>query len=191
MTTLGYFITKILIGLFVFAAVRGIVLAFDLEGRIKRAYGLTISHRKIRGVALIVAAITGVLIIIGWEVFHIDDRLRLMTASPSEFSKSAYAVELRKFYAQGGELLRKRLPPGASNEVVLQYGRDVQAWSDQTTDWIKKHMGEPAAERFNETGTVPNMGYDSAISDVHNNIIRAAVVRRANLRAMIETNAWD
>ncbi len=191
MATLGYFIAKILIGLFTFAGVRGIVLAFDLESRIKRAYGLTISHRKLRGIALLVAAVAGSLMVVGWEVFHIDDRLRLLTTPPSEFSKSAYAADLRRFYAQGGALLRKPIPPGSSDSVVNEYASEVQQWVTTTTDWISSHMGAPAADRFNETGTVPNIGYDRAINEAHNNLIRALVVRRANLRAMIETNAWD
>ena len=72
-----------------------------------------------------------------------------------------------------------------------EYSAEVEKWVDATTDWISKHMGSPAADRFNETGTVPNMGYDRAVNQQHNNLLRAIVVRRANLRAMIETNAWD
>ena len=111
MTAAGYLLAKILFGLFTFAGVRGIVLAFDIEARIKRVYGLTISHRKIRGIALITAAIAGASMIVGWEVFHLDERLQAPeTTPPSEFSRSAYAADLRKFMPRGANFYASRFP---------------------------------------------------------------------------------
>ncbi|WP_316174700.1 MULTISPECIES: hypothetical protein [unclassified Bradyrhizobium] len=97
---------------------------------------------------------------------------------------------LQSFYIEGGSLLEKPVPQGASAEVIAQYTEEAGAWATKANTWIGTELGMAASARFVDRTAYPSRlmtGVDPAVSNAKMFIADL----RQNLAKMIETNAWD
>lgn len=64
-------------------------------------------------------------------------------------------------------------------------------WATRTGGWIDRNMGPAASARFDDMSGQTKMIWPKALNEEHNDFITAAMRRKENLRALLETSAYD
>jgi hypothetical protein len=105
--------------------------------------------------------------------------------------RTAIKDRLQQFYVDVGPLIERPLPKDISEEDFNKYVDETTSWMNKTAHWIETHMGVPARERFLDLTGMQFGRYLSAINDRHNSILANLTRLRVNLRALIESSAWD
>ena len=134
--------------------------------------------------ALIVSTTT-----LGWAWYNAA--LTEQKAARSNARLNEVREHLQGFYVRGVELRDRPLTKGISQAEFDAYVREVQAWLDETNNWIKANMGLGASAKFMDTGAGFSFAWNRAVNPQHNDIINKTSKWLENLAKMIETDAWD
>jgi hypothetical protein len=98
---------------------------------------------------------------------------------------------LQSFYVSVGPILTRSLPKDISEADFENYTSEADGWANSCADWIHKHLGLPARERFLDTTDMAKVTYQMAVNPQHNAVIQNLTRLRQNLAVLIESNAWD
>jgi hypothetical protein len=99
--------------------------------------------------------------------------------------RDAKVARLQEFYVMAAPLTS----PSANPTNIPEFVAAVEAWANETADWIGNNLGRAARERFLDRSGHPPLTYggNKELSDTR----VAAGGWRKNLARLIEIDSWD
>ncbi len=131
------------------------------------------------------------------RIAEAEDRLAMLNKAPLlGRDRSVFQEQLKKFYAEGGEL-SNRFPSEKNDADFKNDGRDFFNWFDTAGEWICSHMGVAAATKFTAVSPEQLITNLSQLRKMGRNEGGAFVLlgmvsdARGNLADLIEHDTWD
>lgn len=98
---------------------------------------------------------------------------------------------LQNFFIRGAQLRDRPLQKDASEADFKNYVAEVEAWVNETNNWIRVNLGDAASAKFLDIAAGSWLHWNRAINEQHNAVINDMVRWTGNLTKLIESDAWD
>jgi hypothetical protein len=109
-------------------------------------------------------------------------------------AQSTHIVQLKKFYAELGEIFFAQLPADMSSADYDRWEAEAseKEEEEEVLKWVFANMGRAAEQRLADFHDVTmTRQWTGAINPKHNVMKSATFQMQKNVRALFETNLWD